>query len=287
MHIDNQDDDLNTHDGEDENTDGDGNLDPENKGTEGEDGDGGADKDGDPAAPDGEDDKAGESQKPKGKAVQKRINKLTRKNARLKEEVAEANRRAEEAEEKAALPAEPTRPKPEEDDFDSFAEYTEALVDWKSEQREASREAKAAKKAEQEAAQKARLEDEDNFAELVEDFKEDHDDYDEICFDDDLPISSIMTEAIIGSDMGPQILYHLGNNPKEAARIAKLRPVGQIREIGKLEGKLLPPTKNTQTKAPKPVKSVGSRNDAVTGPSDSDDTKTWIKKRQQELYGSK
>lgn len=218
---------------------------------------------------------------------QKKINKLTKQKARLKEELAEANRRAEEAEEKAAAPAEPTRPKPKEDDFDSFADYTEALVDWKDEQKEVAREAKATKKAQQKEADAARLEDEDKFAELVEDFKEDHDDYDEICFDDDLPISPVMIEAIIGSDMGPQILYHLGNNPKEAARIAKLRPIGQIREIGKLEGKLSPPTKNTQTKAPKPVKSVGSRNDAVTGPSDSDDTKTWIKKRQQELYGSK
>ena len=56
-----------------------------------------------------------------------------------------------------------------------------------------------------------------------------------------------MARAIQASDIGPDVLYHLGSNPKDAARISRLDPILQAREIGKIEAQLgaAPPVKKT------------------------------------------
>jgi signal recognition particle GTPase len=48
-----------------------------------------------------------------------------------------------------------------------------------------------------------------------------------------------LTMAIMESDVGPQIAYHLAKNPDEAHEIASLSPIGQARRIGQLESKIL------------------------------------------------
>lgn len=47
----------------------------------------------------------------------------------------------------------------------------------------------------------------------------------------------LMALAIKSSPVGPHVAYELAKNPAEAARIAKLIPVEQAFELGKLEGK--------------------------------------------------
>jgi hypothetical protein len=46
-----------------------------------------------------------------------------------------------------------------------------------------------------------------------------------------------MALAIKSSPVGPHVAYELAKNPTEAARIAKLIPVEQAFELGKLEGR--------------------------------------------------
>jgi hypothetical protein len=69
-----------------------------------------------------------------------------------------------------------------------------------------------------------------------------------------------MARAIQASEIGPDVLYHLGTNPKEAARIARLDPILQAREIGKIEVQLgsAPPVKRTSN-APAPIDPVTPR----------------------------
>jgi hypothetical protein len=69
-----------------------------------------------------------------------------------------------------------------------------------------------------------------------------------------------MAETIQYSDIGPDLAYWLGTNPKEADRIARLPPLMQAREIGKIEVKLAdnPPVKKT-TSAPTPISPVTAR----------------------------
>jgi hypothetical protein len=47
-----------------------------------------------------------------------------------------------------------------------------------------------------------------------------------------------MAETIKSSDIGPDLAYWLGSNPKEADRISRLSPLLQAREIGKIEAKI-------------------------------------------------
>ena len=50
--------------------------------------------------------------------------------------------------------------------------------------------------------------------------------------------SETMADAIRTSDEGAAVAYHLAKNPTEAHRIAGLPPLAQVRELGKLEGRL-------------------------------------------------
>ena len=69
-----------------------------------------------------------------------------------------------------------------------------------------------------------------------------------------------MAQTIQASEIGPDVIYWLGSNPKEADRIARLSPLLQAREIGKIEARLgaNPPAKKTTT-APAPIAPVTAR----------------------------
>jgi len=65
-----------------------------------------------------------------------------------------------------------------------------------------------------------------------------------------------MQEAILTSDVGGELAYHLASNPDEARRIAALDPISQVRALGRLEGRLAEPAKpipKTATDAPAPT----------------------------------
>lgn len=67
-----------------------------------------------------------------------------------------------------------------------------------------------------------------------------------------------MGRALLSSDVGAEVAYHLGKHPDEARRIAGLDPVSQVREIGRLEAKLSQPAPapKTVTDAPAPTPGV-------------------------------
>jgi hypothetical protein len=69
-----------------------------------------------------------------------------------------------------------------------------------------------------------------------------------------------MAETIQHSDIGPDLAYYLGSNPKDAERISRLSPFMQAKEIGRIEAKLAdnPPVKKT-TSAPAPISPVTAR----------------------------
>ena len=100
--------------------------------------------------------------------------------------------------------------------------------------------------------------------------------------------NSPFTAAIFDADNGPDIAYYLGSHPKEAMRIAQLSPLSQVREIGKLEAKLAaePAKPKAPSKAPAPITPLTGAAPAITeGPSDNDDTATWIRKRNKQVHG--
>ena len=147
------------------------------------------------------------------------------------------------------------------DQFESPEAYAEALAYQKAEELIAKRE--AAKQ------QSAVLE---SYQEREEAARDKYDDFEQVAYNPKLPITNVMAETIQSSDIGPELAYYLGSNPKDAERISRMTPLSQAKEIGKIEAKLAaePPMKRT-TSAPAPIspvtaRSVGSPSHDTTDP---------------------
>lgn len=145
----------------------------------------------------------------------------------------------------AAAPAAPVVP----EQFASTEEYAEAL---------------ALQKAEQLLAQREQQKEQSKVIEAYHDREEEarnkYDDFEQVAYNPNLPITTEMAQAIQYSEIGPDLAYHLGANPKEAERISRLPPLLQAKEIGRIEAKLAadPPTKKT-TSAPTPISPITAR----------------------------
>ena len=135
------------------------------------------------------------------------------------------------------------------DQFESPEAYAEAMAYQKAEELLAKRE--AAKQ------QSAVLE---SYQEREEAARDKYDDFEQVAYNPNLPITDFMAQSIQASEAGPDVLYYLGSNPKEADRIARLAPILQAKEIGKLEASLSsnPPVKRTSN-APAPIAPVTAR----------------------------
>lgn len=142
-----------------------------------------------------------------------------------------------------------TRTPPNPDSYNSVAEYIDALADFKTEEKLAERE-------QRERQTKA----ESSYSEREEETRAKYDDFEQVAYNPSLRITTSMKEIILESDIGPELLYHLGSSPREAARIASMTPLQQAREIGRIEANLSvnPPVKKVSS-APEPIKPVGSR----------------------------
>lgn len=63
--------------------------------------------------------------------------------------------------------------------------------------------------------------------------------------------------AILESEFGPEVMYHLGKNPEKAHHIVSLSPVSQVREIGRIEASIA--AGKSVSNAPPPPASVDAR----------------------------
>ena len=137
--------------------------------------------------------------------------------------------------------AEEAIPQPKLEDFEYDTEkWAEALGDWTKKQIDAGKEqaAKAEEAKRQEAEQAAIRERFEAFEDREDEFREQHDDYDDVTRADDLKITPDMAIFIQESELGPHIAYHLGNNPEEADEIAGLSPLAQIKRLTRIEARL-------------------------------------------------
>jgi hypothetical protein len=100
----------------------------------------------------------------------------------------------------------------------------------------------------------------ESYQEREEAARDKYTDFEQVAYNPKLSITNVMAETIQSSDIGPELAYYLGSNPKDAHRIASLPPLSQAKEIGKIEAKLAaePPMKKT-TSAPAPITPVTAR----------------------------
>ena len=162
--------------------------------------------------------------------------------------------------------------------FASPDEYAEVLAERKAEELLARRE-------------QARMQSEiiEAFHDREEEARTKYDDFEQVAYNPKLPITDAMAQTIQASEVGPDMAYYLGSNPKEAERISRLSPLSQAKELGKIEAKLAdnPPVKKTSS-APAPIAPVTARSSGSSVVDTTDprsiknmSTSDWIEAERQ------
>ena len=170
---------------------------------------------------------------------------------------------------KKAKSAIPQGDKPKVENFETEADFLEALVDWKTEQKIRVEREKTSKEVASVEEKTAIDETYQELDEKMEKGRTKYADFNELVLDEDLKISESMVEAILLSDTAEDVLYYLGKHPEEAAHIAELSPLKVAHELGKIEAKLsIPPPKKRTTNAPEPIVPVKTTGVTEKDPSD-------------------
>lgn len=226
-------------------------------------------------------------------AIEKRVAREHRKQQRLEEEFRQLALRQGGEQPKPAQPQPTVDAAPKRADYADDESYIDALIDHKAEQKIAERERvrqehERIRTRETEAQSAVRQHQEREKAAQAK-----YPDYAELITDPDLRINDVMANAIVLSDVGPEVAYYFGKHPDEAARIYDLSPLLAVKEIGRIEAKLAaatPPETPVasapvkSSNAPAPIDPVGGKAAANSGQlSDKDPIELWVKKREAAL----
>ena len=154
------------------------------------------------------------------------------------------------AESNAQKKPEPPNTKPElnPDDFSSDADYLRAVT------KQTREELKAEIRAESDRGKKE--EQSRTIMAQYDQGRQEHPDFDSVALAPTVPVTQTMFDAAMGDKLY-SVLYYLGKNTKEAARISSLSPTMQIKEIGRVEALLSSTTSSRQTNAPNPPVKLG------------------------------
>lgn len=186
------------------------------------------------------------------------------------------------------------KPKPNIDDFDTVEEYTDALTDWKLDQRDR----KNAEKQQVSDAQQRHSEVVLDHQKRAQEFAKTKDDFVEVVQDlaeTGFEPSVAVEEAIYSSEIGPEVFYELAKKPKLFNRINKMSPIQAAKEIGKVEARLMKsetPSKKVGkkktkiSKAPAPLTKTNSKSpgkSTKTSSDNLDDFAEWERNREAEL----
>lgn len=205
------------------------------------------------AAPSTEETQAPEDS-PKGEESKAEVKTFTQEelDAAIGKRLAREQRKweREQAQRLAEVQSQPSQADIRQDQFETPEAYAEALA-----------ERKARELIQQREEKRQQLELAEAYSEREEEARTKYDDFEQVAYNPRLPITDVMAETIKASDVGPDVAYYLGSNPKEADRISRLSPFMQAKEIGKIEAKLASdpvPVKKTSA-APAPISPVTAR----------------------------
>lgn len=224
---------------------------------------------------------------------QKRIDKLTesfRESERSADDLRVANDRLKQELADRPKPVEPRKTLADFDhDTEAYADYRFDLADKNAEVAADKRFARHQGEQKADVVQSEHANREKVFAKTV-------DDYQSVAYADDLKISPTMAQEIRESEIGPEVVYHLGKNPDIASEISRMPPNAAIREMTLLGGRLqveMSKKGDTVSKAPPPpAKIKGSAASLSVSTTDSKSDKMsdadWFnaeEKRQAKLRG--
>lgn len=200
-------------------------------------------------------------EKPKKSSFKKRIDRLKQRESLALEEANYWKKKALEGKSEPKEEEPRAREKdslngPNEDDFESFEEYQEAVIDHKVktalEQKE---KLEAKKRAEREEIEKASA-----FQQRMNTFREKTPDFDDVMAladEEGLQISNEATTYLNESELAPEIIYTLCKDIDLLDKINNLKGLAAAKELWKLEESLSKKKENEKekqtTKAPKPL----------------------------------
>lgn len=192
----------------------------------------------------------------------------------------------------ASPPAGSGDAEPKRDAFESYEDFIAAKAEFRAEKRADERVEKRLKEADEKRSRERASEEQQSLAKSwdasVEAARKEIDDFDEVVGESEAPTTHTMSRALQELPHGAKVLHYLAKHPDEAERIAKLTPVRQVAEIGKLEDKVsqLKPSPKTPSKAPAPINTLGGTNStATTSLNDKMPIGEWMAKRNAEVRG--
>ena len=235
-------------------------------------------------------------QEPEGKAteerkqnpkLEKRFSELTKARKLAEESAANERQQREALEARLREYEDRTAPQPKADEspigrepradqFDDAFEYAKALAEWSAEKALYDRDQQDANRKIEEQRSKLLK----TWSEKLEKAKPNLADFDEIVNSTSVVVADEIRDAIIESDVGPEILYHLAGLDGEEAEKFQSMPVAKaLREIGKLEARFekqeaaeetavrsKPVVQKSKAPAPlSPLKATGSAMETLIG----------------------
>ena len=209
--------------------------------------------------------------------LEKRFSELTKQRELAKQEAAKEREvresleaRLREYEQKAnpQVAAEPLGQEPQPSQFQDAFEYAKALSEWNVEKVLAERDrAEADRRANEERNKVISA-----WTQKVEAAKAKLPDFEEMVASADVAVNDAIRDAIIESDVGPELLYHLAQDTDYACKLAQMPVAKALKELGKLEVRFEvkdePEAKPVarQSKAPSPIRPLKASSSAADVP---------------------
>ena len=203
-----------------------------------------------------------EGERKQNPKLEKRFSEITKQREEARQEAQRERQARVDLEQRLAAIEQQRQPQainvdqePQPSQFSDAFEYAKALAEFSTERALAERDRQVAQAKEQEAQQKII----ESWAQKVQAAKAEMPDFDDMVASSDVVVNNAVRDAILESDVGPKILYHLAENNDLARKIAGLSPNAALREIGKLEARF---EKTEQTapvvrsKAPTPIQPI-------------------------------
>lgn len=185
--------------------------------------------------------KVTEERKPNPK-LEKRFSELTKARKQAEETAAREREQREALENRLRELEQGNNPKPVDDlgqepqpsQFNDAFEYAKALAEFSAEKALRDRDIQEAnRRAAEEQAKITR-----EWADRVSKAKSEMPDFDDIVASSTVQVSDAIRDAILDSDVGPQILYQIASDDEYAEKLVNMPVIKALREIGKLEAKL-------------------------------------------------
>ena len=193
-----------------------------------------------------------EGEKKPNPKLEKRFSELTKQREMARQEADRERQRAADLEarlealERGSKPVKQDEPnkEPQPSDFTDAFEYAKALAEYSTAKALENRDKQEAERKANEERQKVMT----SWQTKLEAAKSELPDYEDMIASSDVVVSDQVRDAILESDVGPKILYHLAENPEVATKISGLSLTSALREIGKLEARF-----EKTAEAPKPA----------------------------------